>query len=131
MTRHALITRNAALDAIAALCNGGILRFYEGSQPATPETAPTGNQLCELRLSATAFFPAAGGSVVAKPITGDTAAALSGKAGWFRIFKTDGTTAVIDGKISTAGAEINMNNLQIQAGAIVECASLTISLNNS
>jgi hypothetical protein len=129
MTRHALITRNAALDAVTALCDGGFLRFYSGSQPDNPEAA-AGAHLCELRLSSKSFARADMGAATANPIRSDDFAARSGSAGWFRIFKADGKTPVLDGKISTSGADININNTEIQAGAIVECAALKITINS-
>ena len=47
---------SAGLAAAAATLNGGSLIFYSGPQPATPETALSGNTaLCTATYSATAF----------------------------------------------------------------------------
>jgi hypothetical protein len=126
--RDSILARNAALDAIAPLMNLGWLRYYSGTLPATPETAVNGTLLCSLRLNITAFAAASGGALTANAITSDMNAAATGTAAYFRIFKSDGTTAVMDGDISTSGAAINMNSTAIQAGAQVDCTSLVLTL---
>ena len=124
----AVVARNAALDAISALANTGYLRIYTGSKPATPETAASGTLLAELRLNATAFAAASGGIITANAITSDSSADNTGTAGWFRIWKSDGTTAVWDGTVGTSGADLNLNSVAISAGAAVGVSSLTITL---
>jgi hypothetical protein len=129
-TRNSVVARNAALDAMAVLCNSGKLRYYTGAQPATPETAASGTLLCELTMNATAFGAAAAGVITAAAITSDASADSTGTAGWFRIFKSDGTTAVIDGSITTTGGggQIEMPTTAIVALAQVDCTALTITL---
>ena len=52
----AAATREAALAAFAARCNGGTITIYSGTQPVTPDTALAGNTaLATLTFSATAF----------------------------------------------------------------------------
>src|SRR5260221_10205792 len=75
--------------------DNGYLRIYDGTQPATADTAiTTQNLLSTLRFGATAFGGAANGVATANVITADPAAALSGTATWFRCLKSDGTTVV-------------------------------------
>jgi hypothetical protein len=126
--RSSILTRNAALDAVAPLCNGGKLRIYTGTKPATPETAAAGVLLAELSLNAAAFAPAAGGVATANAITSDPAAAATGTAGWFRIVRADGSTPVVDGDVGTSGADLNMATTSIVAGAIISCSALTLTL---
>jgi len=57
--KTSIVSRNAELDALAALANSGKLRIYDGSQPATPETAAGATLLAELTMNATAFGAAA------------------------------------------------------------------------
>ncbi len=123
----AIIARNAALDAQSPLANTGYLRIYSGAKPATPETAVSGTLLATLRLNATAFGAASGGVITANAITADTNAAASGTAGYFRILKSDGTSALFDGTVGTSGADLNLNSVAISAGATVSVTSLTIT----
>jgi hypothetical protein len=126
--RTSIVNRNAAADAQAALANNGYLRIYSGTKPATPETAASGTLLAELRMNATAFAAASGGVITANAITGDASADNTGTAGWFRILKSDGTTALWDGDVSTSGAELNLNSTAISSGAAVDITSLTVTL---
>ena len=126
--RTSIVARNAALDAIAPLCNSGKLRIYTGPKPATPETAASGTLLAELTLNATAFAAASAGVSTANAITSDSAADATGTAGWFRIWKSDGTTPICDGDVSTSGADLNMATVSIVALAVISCAALTLTL---
>ena len=125
--RTSIVARNAALDAKAALANNGYLRIYTGTKPATPETAASGTLVAELQMNATAFGAASGGVITAAAITSDSASDATGTAGWFRIFKSDGTTALWDGDVSTTGAELNFNSVSFTAGAQVDVSALTIT----
>jgi hypothetical protein len=122
---------NAAVNALCALANGGMINIYNGSQPANANTAVTTQTLlASLALSATAFGTAAAGVATANAIT-SAAAAATGTATWFRIFKSDGVTVVFDGNVSTSGANLNMNSTAIQSGATVAISSLTYTLNEA
>ena len=46
---------NAAVNALCALANGGFLKIYSGTQPATGNSALTGTLLATINLAATAF----------------------------------------------------------------------------
>lgn len=129
-TRHAITSRNALLNAGAALCNAGKLRYYTGAQPSAPEKEATGELLCELTLGAPAFQPAKEGQMEANKIAVDVSARATGDAGWFRIVQADGSSAVFDGKITKrgGGGQIELDTVFIQAGAEVSCESLTIAL---
>jgi hypothetical protein len=126
----------ASLAAGAALCNSGTLKVYGGSQPADSNTAVTSQTLlATLTLSATAFgSPSLSGSVpnrkatvTANTITGDSSADATGTATWFRVLKSDGTTAVYDGSIGTTGCDLNLASTSIVMGQAVNVTSWTIS----
>jgi len=126
------LAANAEADAVAALLNTGYLRIYSGVQPATGDTALSGNTLlAELRFNATAFAAAVAGVATANAITSDSSADATGTASFYRCFKSDGTTAVMDGNISTASANLNLNSTAIQAGATVSCSAFTFTANKS
>ena len=115
----------AEADAVCTLLNTGYIRIYTGSVPATPATAASGTLLAELRFASTAFGSASGtGLSTANSISGVTAS-NTGTAGYCRILKSDGTTAVADLSVGTSGADLNLNSLSISSGASVSITSFT------
>jgi hypothetical protein len=121
---------NAAADAVTALLNSGKLRIYDGTQPATADTAvSTQALLAELTFNATAFGAASAGVATANSITADTSANASGTASWFRAVKSDGTTTVFDGSVGTSSADLVLNSVAISSGAQVSVTSFTYTEN--
>lgn len=120
--------RNAALDALGARLNSGYLRIYDGSRPADPDVAISGQVLlAELRFGATAFGAAGSGSMAANAITQDSLADATGTATWFRTLESDGSTPVLDGNVGTGGSDLNLNSAAITAGGIVAVTGFTIT----
>jgi hypothetical protein len=127
----------AAVDALAALCNSGTLKIYDGSQPTDANTA-LGAQvlLATLTLSSTAFGASsasgsAGSKIVtatANTITDDSSADATGTAAWFRVLKSNGTSKVMDGSVGTSGADLNLATTAIVAGADIAITSFTITM---
>jgi hypothetical protein len=119
---------NAAADAVCVLANTGYLRIYDGTQAADADTA-VGAQvlLAELRFGATAFAGAAAGVATANAITPDSSANASGTASWFRVLKSDGTTALWDGSVGTATANLILNSVAISSGAAVSVSAFTFT----
>lgn len=124
--------RNAQLDAVTtAVGASGKLRIYSGTRPANVAAAITGTLLAELTLNAT-FAPAASSGVLTlNAITSDTSADATGTATHFRIFQSNGTTAVVDGDVSTSGADLNLNSVSITIGGSVAVTSFTITAGNA
>ena len=122
--------RNARLDAITTFAGGSCkLRIYSGTRPATGGAITT--LLAELTCNAT-FAPAASSGVLTlNSITSDSSADATGTATWARIYKSDGTTIVLDCSVGTSGADINLNTTSIVAGAVVACTSATITEGNA
>ncbi len=119
---------NAGLDTA---CNSGVMGIYDSTgtgQPATPDVAvSTQVKLASLPLSATAFGAAVSGVKTANAITSGTGLAV-GTATWFRIYKSDGTTAVLDGSAGTASTDLVLNDAAITIGGTVPVTSLTVSM---
>jgi hypothetical protein len=84
--------------------------------------------LAELRFGATAFGAAVAGVATANAITAEDAALATGTATWFRALKSDGTTVVFDGSVGTTGANMNINNADIQANVGVSVSLLTYTI---
>jgi len=117
---------NAAADATCALLNSGKLRIYDGTQPATADTAIVAQVLlAELTFGNPAFGASVAGVATANAITGDTTADNTGTATWFRALKSDGTTVIFDGSVGTSGANLNLNSVAISAGAAVSVSSFS------
>jgi hypothetical protein len=121
--------RDAAADAVTALCNNGRLRIYSGTPPADANASLSGNTLlAELTFGATAFGAASAGVATANAISADTAADATGAPTFFRTFESDGTTVVFQGTAAASGAELNLTGLSsgdIVTGANVSISSLT------
>jgi hypothetical protein len=129
-----LVGVNAGVDAICALANTGYIRVYNGTKPATPQDAPGATLLAELRFGATAFAGAVAGVAAANPITDDTDANATGTAAWFRVLKSDGTTALWDGTAGVADLpspgdvyDLQLNSAAIQIHVKVSATSMTFT----
>lgn len=116
---------NAEANALASLLNGGFIEFYTGTQPANANTALSGNTLlATLTFGNPAFGAAAAGVITANAIASGTAAA-TGTATFARLYKSDGTTVVMDVTVGTSGAGINLNTTSIVTGGLVSVTSFT------
>lgn len=125
--------RNALMDAITTFAGGSaLLRIYDGTQATNPNTA-IGSQvlLAELTCNGTFAPSASGGVLTLNAITSDSSANATGTASWFRLVKSDGTTAVLDGTVGTSGSDLNINSTAISSGAAVAVTSATITAGNA
>lgn len=123
---------NAQADALARLLDGGKLRIYSGTQPATADTALSGNTLlAELTFNATSAPAASSGVLTFNSITSASSAAASGTASFFRCVKADGTTVVMDGSVGTSSANLIMATTTISAGQTVSCSSFSHDVKNA
>jgi hypothetical protein len=118
---------------ISDQADGGKLRIYDGVQPASPDDAPetTGAVLlAELQLSSPAFSPPDNGLIVANEIAADPLARASGYAGWFRLFKADGITPLIDGSVGNLydTADLNFDSTDIRFGGSVTVEAMVFSM---
>lgn len=124
--------RNARMDTITtSVGTSGKLRIYSGSRPANPAAAITGTLLVELTTNASALAAAASGGVLTlNAITSGTAVA-AGTASHYRLWKSDGTTAVIDGNVGTSGSDLNLGTTTIAIGNVVSISSATYTDGNA
>lgn len=126
-TKIAIATANAQATALSTLCNTGFIKVYDGTQPATADTAISGNTLgVTLTFGATAFGAPSSGLLTANAITSGVAAA-SITPTWARILKSDGTTVVMDVSAGASGA--NMTIGAFTSGTMVGCSSFTHDVN--
>src|ERR1700722_13197303 len=103
MSSNLKIAQNTASTEANALVgsftNGAFLNIYNGTQPSTPETAvSTQTLLAAVTLASPAFGSASNGIITANAIS-DVTISASGTAAWFRLFKSDGVTVIMDGSV--------------------------------
>jgi len=124
--------RSSMLDAITAAAGASaLLRIYDGTRPSTGGTATT--LLAQLTCNST-FAPAASSGVLTlNSIASSLSAAATGTATWFRIVKSDGTTHVLDGAVSTIAAgtgDMQLDSTSIVLGGTVAVSTATITAGN-
>lgn len=129
--KYSTTARTGQGDAlITAVGNAGKLRIYSGTRPANVAAAITGVLLAEL-TTGTPFGTTTNGVVTAGAVTGDTSADATGTATHFRQWKSDGTTAVIDGDVGTSGSDLNLTSVSIVATEPVNVTSYVITVGNA
>jgi len=128
--RLSTVARNALANAlktsIDAGAGAGTIKIYSGSQPTTPQDAPTGTLLVTLNFSDPSFGAAATGVITAAAIAQVNAVATN-TAGYARIADSDGN-AIMDVDVGTSGATINLNTTSIVSGGPVSITSATITM---
>lgn len=91
-----------AATLVGAFTNSSILKVYNGTIPATPETAISGQSLlATVTLPSSSAFSQTNGVMTAASITSPTIAA-TGTANFVRWLKSDGTTVIGDGYIAAS-----------------------------
>jgi len=125
--------RNARLDAITTYAGTSpIVRIYSGTAPADANTALSGNTvLAELACSSSLAPAASGGVLTLSTITQDSSADATGTATFYRWLKSDATTVIQQGTVSTSGADLNLNTTSIVIGGPVSVSSWTLTDGNA
>jgi len=92
---------DGANNGLLPLLAGGKLHFYDGTQPAGPDTAITTQN--DFTASTPLTLPSPAGTQANGVLTYGTVVdgvwSEDGVPTWFRQFKSDGTTALIDGTV--------------------------------
>jgi len=121
-SKLAVAVVDAQAQIIADALNGGNMKIYSGSRPLNPESGLSGDNLLLATLSFgnPAFASIVGGVMTANPLTGGVATD-NGNATWFRLYKADNVTAVLDGNCSTTTAgNLQLPTLAITTGVTIE-----------
>lgn len=119
-------TRDAQQNGLITYAgSGALINIYQGTQPANANTAiSTQTLLVSLAISGT-FGTDSNGTITLSSVTNGTAVA-TGTGQFFRIFKSDATTVVMDGSVGTSSADMILNNTSIATGQTVSISSGTI-----
>jgi hypothetical protein len=119
-------TRDAQQQGLITYAGSGAkICIYQGTQPANANTAiSTQTLLVECDLAGT-FGTDSNGTLTLGTVNSGTAVA-TGTAQFFRIFKSDGSTVIMDGSVGTSGADLNLNNTTINITQTVNITGGTI-----
>lgn len=126
-TKIGATTQDAQIDAFVDRYDGGELKIYSGSQPATADTAPTGTLLVTITLPTPAFGAGSGGvATKAGTWSGVASAGAPTNAGWFRM-KSSGGSFPADGTVTATGGggQIELANISISTGQTVTINSFS------
>lgn len=123
-------TRDAQQQGLITYAGtGSLIKLYTGTQPANANTALSGNTLLVTLTIAGAFGTDSNGTLTFNTVTDGTAVA-TGTATFFRIYKSDGTTVVMDGSVGTSSADLVLNTVSIATNDTVAITSGTIVRGN-
>ena len=113
-----------ALDAGAA---GGAINIYNGTIPATPETAITTQTLLGTLTLADPCGAVSGGVLTMGAITQDSSADASGTASWARLTDSNGNVVMdIDVSNTGGGGTLQLNTVNIVAGGPILISSFVV-----
>lgn len=132
--------KNAKLGAIGLnsyIGGGALLSFYDGTKPASADTAlaASNHLLCQLVCNAATFGAVANGVLTAGAITAGTGKAAAGAgttATFFRLTQANGTTVICDGTvgITDGNFDLELDNPNIAQNQNVSLSSFTIISGN-
>jgi len=123
-------TRNAQNEGLITYAGSGAkINIYQGTAPANANTGITTQTLLVSCVLAGAFGTDTNGTLTLGTVN-DGIAVATGTANFFRIFKADGTTVVMDGSVGTTGADLNLNTTTINITQTVNISGGTIIRNN-
>lgn len=126
-------SRDEVLKAIRNLVDAGagagLLRIYDGSMPAGPDTAVSGQTLlAELTLGdPSADDPTTPGELEFNAITRDEEANATGTASWARILDSD-ANAIFDCNVGDTDEFLVLNTTSIVAGGPVEVTAFVLTM---
>ena len=117
--------RNAEIEFKGSRYDGGTLEIYTGTQPADPNSAPSGSLLATIPIPNPAFAAASSGTI-AKSGSWSVVATGTGVAGYARFISAD-TLETRDVVVTNipGGNDLLINTLDIAIGNTVQVVSLT------
>lgn len=119
-------TRDAQQQGLITYAGSGcLINLYNGTQPANANTAISTQTLLVTLTISGSFGSDSNGTLTLGSVSNGTAVA-SGNADFFRIFKSDGTTVVMDGSVGTSSADMNLNTTSVNSGQVVSITAGTI-----
>lgn len=125
-------TRNARLDAIETDAGtSAVLKIRTGAQPADCGTADSGTVLATLNLPSDWMAAASGGTKAKSGTWQDASADASGTAAHFRVYKSDGTTCILQGSCGIGSGDLQLDNTNIAVTQVVTVTAFTLTDGNA
>lgn len=131
--QFSVLCRNAILDAIETYAGtSAVLKIYDltAAAPGSCEAAITGTVLATITNPSDWMNAASGGSVTKNGTWSDSSADNAGTADFFRLFRYDGGTCVMQGSVGV-GLDMTLDNYVIAAGQTVTISTFTITAGNA
>lgn len=120
--------RNGRLDAIETEAGtSAILKIRTGAQPADCATADSGTVLASMTLPSDWMAAASGGSKAKSGTWQDASADASGTAAHFRIYKSDGTTCVIQGSVGQGSGDLSLDSTTVVATQSITITAFSLT----
>jgi hypothetical protein len=119
------------------IMNGGEIKIYTGTQPATADLAPTGTLLVTIKnAGAGVTFGDAAAGVLSKAVAGTWSGVCgnTGTAAWMRLQHDDDletynqTDCRLDGSVATSGGQLNFSSTTFTSGATETVTAFAITL---
>ena len=126
-------TRNAMLDAIETDAGtSAILKIRTGAQPANCAAADSGSVLATVNLQSDWMAAASGGTKAMSGTWQDASADGSGTAAHYRLYKSDGTTCIMQGTVTATGGggDMTVDNTSFALGQPFNITSFTLTAPN-
>jgi hypothetical protein len=134
---YSATVKNAKLDQIeTTISTAPLLRVYNGTAPATADTALSGNTLLAEGALPSDWLAAASGGAKAKAGTGTLTALAGAGAGtagtFFRIYNSAGTTCHMQGTFTATGGggDMTIDNNSIANAQTITVNTFTITSGN-
>lgn len=120
--------RNALLDAIETACGtSAVLKIRTLAPPASCATADTGTVLATLSLPSDWMAAAASGAKAKSGTWQDASADAAGTADHFRIYKSNGTSCILQGTVGTGAEDLVVDNDSFGAGQSFTISTFTLT----
>jgi hypothetical protein len=130
--RLATATQNALADALTVAIDAGTaatIKLYTGTQPATANTALSGNTLlATFTLDDPSFGAASAGVITLAGVPRTTTGVAAGTATFFRCETGTGAAKVLDGDVGTSAATLILNTTTISVGVDVSITAGTLTV---
>lgn len=126
-------TRNAMLDAIETDAGtSAILKIRTGAQPANCAAADSGSVLATVNLQSDWMAAASGGTKAMSGTWQDASADGSGTAAHYRLYKSDGTTCIMQGTVTATGGggDMTVDNTSFAATQPFNVTGFTLTAPN-
>lgn len=124
--------RNGRLDAIETeLGADPILKVRTGAQPADCGAADSGTVIGTFTLPNDAFAAASSGAKAKSGTWQETSADASGTPAHFRLYKSNGTTCVLQGSVGQGSGDLSLDNTTVVAGQTITITAFTLTDGNA